>query len=95
MKAAARRRTDRAGHIALQHDALAAHLGFWRLGMGDRRQQSFSVRVQRVLEERRLVSEFHQLAEIHYPDPMTDMFDDREVVCDEQIRQPILVLKIH
>jgi len=45
-----------------------------------------------VLEQLLLVRELHELPEVHYRDAVRDVPDDAQVVGDEQVGQPELVL---
>src|SRR5580692_11194267 len=82
MKMTAGRWIDRAWHVA-------GHAMFGprqrRIGQWDGGEQRFGVRVQRVGEQRGLVSVFDDPSEIHHGDAVTDMLDHREVMRHEQI----------
>ena len=82
VKAAARRRVDRARHVPLQDDPL---FGSRRVGDRDGRQQGLGVGVLRPGEEIGLVGEFDDLAEIHDRDATADVLDHGEIMRDEQI----------
>ncbi len=51
--------------------------------------------VQRREEERFLVGVFDDLAEIHHGDAVADVLDDGQIVGDEEIGQPLLLLQPH
>src|SRR5215813_7854639 len=91
VKSATWRRLDGARHVASENDALAARS---RIGYRHRREQCLRVRVQRIAEEFVFRSELDNAAEIHHRDPVADVLDDRQIVCDEKIRQPKLALQV-
>ena len=68
-EAAARRRVDRARHVALEHDALAGPLARG-VGHRHRRQQRLRVRVRRAPVDRLAVPDLDDLAEVHHRDPV-------------------------
>ena len=51
--------------------------------------------MQRIGEQRGLVRVFDDTPEIHHRHAMADMLHDREIVRDEQIRQPEVALQVH
>ena len=63
-------------------------------GSGTAREQRHRVRVPGRRVERVDVGDLDDLAEVHHRDAVADVLDDREVVGDEEIRQPELVLEI-
>ena len=87
----ARRRVPGRGRRPAEGDPVALAR---RVGRGDRRQQRVGVGVRRIVEQLLAVPDFHHVPEIHHRDPITDVADDREVVGDEQVREPELVLKV-
>jgi hypothetical protein len=70
-----RRGIGRARHITSQHDLLS-HLAHRGIRQWDRRQQSLRVRVGRPGVDLVLITELHQLAEIHHPYTVRNMSDD-------------------
>ena len=64
------------------------------LGHGDRRQQRLRVRMARLREQRALVGELDDPAEVHHGDPRRDELDDREIVRDEDVGQPEPLLQV-
>src|SRR5215212_10622115 len=58
-----------------------------RVRDGHRREEGAGVGVQRVRVELIAVRQFDQLAEVHHPDAVADVFYDGEVVGDEQVGQ--------
>ena len=91
-EAAARRRRGRVRHVALQH-ACARRLSR-RVGHRNRREQRLRVRVARRGEQRALVGALDDAAEVHHRDARRDVLDDREIVRDEQVRQPEARLQV-
>ena len=91
MEAAARRRIERARHLALQHDAAA--LGP-RLGHRDRRQQRAAVGVARRGEQRLGVRGLDDAAEIHHGDAVGDVLHHGEIVRDEDVGEAEPVLQV-
>ena len=61
-----------------------------RVGDRDRRQQRDRVRMERVVVQVVGRRDLHDLAEVHDRDPVGDVADDRQVVRDEEVRQPEL-----
>jgi hypothetical protein len=64
-----------ARHVTRQHDLLP-HIAHGGVRQGHRRQQSLCVRVSGPGVDLILITQLHQLAEIHHPDPIRDMPDD-------------------
>jgi len=95
MEPTSRRRVNRARYLSLEHDPGARR---WRVLIGvdegDRGEERLGVRVNRALVEhvRRRLLDDH--AEIHDGDPIRDMADDAEIVCDEHVGEPELVLEV-
>jgi DNA-binding transcriptional LysR family regulator len=58
-------------------------------------EQPLGIGVKRVGEERPFVGDLDDLAEIHHRDPVADMGDDGEIMGDEEVGQPQLVLQVH
>ena len=83
-EAASGRRVERAGHVSLEDDALPARSG---LRQRDRGEQRLRVWMARVGEELALVRIFHDASEVHHRHACGDVLYDREIVCDENVRQ--------
>ena len=49
--------------------------------------------MNRIVKEFFTVCQFHQISQIHYANPVTDMFHHRKVMSNEQICQPSFFLK--
>ena len=82
-----------AGHVALDDLALLLRL---QLRIGDRHggKQRLRVRVQRMGVQFVARRQLHHAAQIHHRDAVGDVFDDVQIVRDEQIRQPHPLLQI-
>src|SRR4051812_31422907 len=91
VKAAALRRIDRTWYIALEDDALTVAP---RLRHRNRGEQRLRIRVRGRGEDAPLRRDLNDLAEIHHGDTMRHVLDDREVVADEQHREPKLALQV-
>src|SRR5436190_11304446 len=79
------------GHFARQSDALPLH--FW-IRYRDRRQQRFGIGVQRrgiKLAGRRGLDD---APEIHDGNASADMLDHRQIMGNEEIRQPEFLLQV-
>ncbi len=90
---AARGRPQRARHVACQDDALAPGL---HNGVRNRHggKERLRVRVERVLIKLRTICHLGDPAQIHDRHAIADMPDDRQIVGDEEIGQPEIVLQI-
>ena len=91
VEAAARRRVGRRGDVALEHEPLLADP---RVGVGHGRQEGDRVRVAGLGVELVDGGQLDQPAQVHHPDPVADVLDDREVVGDEQVGQAELLLEV-
>src|SRR5579859_2809816 len=91
MESATGWRMDRARHVALQNNPLPPE-GWIRFGDG--RKQRLSVGMERVVEDFGGRRELHQLAQVHHPNPVADVFHDRQIVSDEEVSQAELSLEI-
>ena len=60
----------------------------------DRREERLGVGVDRVLVERGPPARLDDQAEVHDGDPVRDVADDAEIVGDEDVREPELVLEV-
>ena len=85
------RRIGRRGHVALEDEPLLADPSGrgWARPTGARRCRGGGAarRARRRRPARRP-------AEVHHPDPVADVLDDREVVGDEQVGQAELLLEV-
>ena len=88
---AARRRIARAGHVAGQQDALHFVVG---VGAGHRREERLGVGVTRRGVELLGRRQLHDAAQIHHGDPVADVLHDREIMRDEQVGKPQVLLQI-
>jgi len=91
VEAAAGRRVGRGWDVALQDDPL---LAVARVRIRDRRQQGDGVRVARVSVDLVDVGQLRHHAQVHDPDPVADVLHDGQVVGDEQVGQPQLLLEV-
>src|SRR5262249_60626844 len=93
MKDAARRRIDRAGHLAAY--GLEGALGLdGRVRHRHRAEQRLCVGMERMIEQLVAFGELDDAAEIHDRDALTKMPYDRQIVRDEQIGEVELVAQI-
>ena len=83
-------RIQRAGHAAFEDDALPPGL---RVGHGYGREQRVGVGVLRSVEERVAAGDLHDLAHIHDRHPVADVTHHGQVVGDEEVAQPQVVLQ--
>src|SRR5882724_1915279 len=88
---AARRRIDRRGHVASQHDALAF---VFRIGNGNGRQERLRVWVQRLRVKISRRSNFDNAAEIHHRNARRDVFNDRQAVRNEEVGKLEFLLQV-
>ena len=65
-----------------------------RVLAGDRRQQRPGVGVMRVVEDRIHRALLDDLAQVHHRHPVGRVVDDRQVVGDEQVGEPVLLLEV-
>src|SRR5450759_5132478 len=91
VEAAAGRRVGRGWDVALQDDPL---LAVARVRIRDRRQQGDGVRVARMSVDLIDGGQLRHHAQVHDPDPVADVLDDGQVVGDEEIGQPQLLLEV-
>ncbi len=91
VEVAAGRRVGRVGDVALQHDAVGAQP---RIGLGHRRQQRLGVRVPGRREQLLGGRHLHDPADVHHRDAVADVLDHRQVVRDEEVGEPQLVLQL-
>ena len=72
-------------HVALEDEALLADA---RVRVRDRRQERHACTGGAGRRRARsTVGQLDELAEVHHPDPVADVLDDRQVVGDEQVGQ--------
>ena len=92
-EAAAGRRVQGAGHVALQHDALGLAC---REGVchRDGRDQAAGVGVDAVGDQLVAVGQLHQLAQVHDADAVGDVLDHAQVMGDEQVGQAHFLLQV-
>ena len=88
---ASRGRVRGARHVPRKQDP--RHLQV-RVGDGDRGEERPRVRVERRCEEPLRGGGLHDLPEVHHVHPVADVEDHREVVGDEQVREPQLPLEV-
>ena len=81
-------RTLRVGrrHVAFQYDTLALPLDF-RIGDRNGGKQRFRIRMERIRVEVFIAARLDDFSEIHDGNPVGNVFDDRQIVRDKQIRQ--------
>ena len=93
VEAACLGRVRRARHVALEHDLLAGRV-LARVRDRHRGEQRDGVRVDRVLVDLVRGPDLDDLAQVHHRDPVGDVADDAEVVGDEHVGEPELVLQV-
>ena len=81
------------GYVAEQLDPLAGPLPVG-IGNRDRREQRLGVWVRRRAVDLVPRADLDDLAEIHHGDAIGDVADDGQVVGDEQVGEPELVLQL-
>src|SRR2546427_482003 len=74
------------GRIAGQQDTLAPAFAAW-IGQGHGAHERLGVGMQRALDNVRGRAELDDLTEIHHRDPVRDMFDDGQIVRNENHAQ--------
>lgn len=87
----AARWVDRARHITSEQDALTANSGVRNRGS---REQRGGVWVQRHVVQLARRSHLDELAEVHDADTVADIFDDWQIVGDEEVSQAKLGLQL-
>ena len=88
MKATAGRRSAEVRRFASH---LVQFFPFVQFDVGHRTQQAIGVRVQRLIEDFRHVSDLGDLPGVHHHNPVGDLGDERDVVRDHQDGQVELV----
>src|SRR5580765_2627734 len=88
-----RRRVGGARDVALEHDPLPFSALNGRLDR-HRRQERLRVWMHRRAIDLLPRPELDDLAEVHDGDAVGDVVDDGEIVCDEEVRQPELLLQL-
>src|SRR5215475_3045425 len=91
MKMAARGWIERTWHFASETNALALDLG---IGDRNRRQQRLGVGVPWRDVDRAARCRLDDTAEIHHGHPAADVLNDGQVVGDEEIGEPELLLQV-
>src|SRR5262245_57897300 len=91
MEAAAGGRIEGRRHVALQDDARPLAVGIGHRNSGEQRLR---VGVERPLVEILAPRRLHDLPKVHDRDAVADVLDDREVVRDEQVGDPVLLLQV-
>ena len=85
------RRMDGGGNIAGQEDALAFGIGI-HFGYGG--DEGLGVGMFRLVEEVAGFGGFDDFSQVHDHDPAADVFDDSEVVRDEQVGDAVFLLEV-
>ena len=93
MEHAARRRVERARHLAPEHDPLPARLQHGIRNRHGSKQRS-GIRVQRIVVQRLPIGNFHEPAEVHHGHAVGDVAHHGQVVGDEKVGQPVLGLEV-
>lgn len=91
VKATARGRINRAGHISLENDSFLLMVWIGHRHCGEKRA---GIRVFGVAVDRLTRRDFYDLAEIHDRYPVADMLNHSEIVRDEEIGELHLLLKL-
>jgi len=91
MKWTSRRRMDRGGHIATQNNPTSPADG---IESRHGRDEGLGVRVPGKARDGSRGSGFDDVAEIHDRDALAEMFHYGEIVRNEQVRQPPLLLQV-
>jgi len=89
VEAATAGRIERAGHIALQQDALPPD---GRVGDGDGRHERLGIGVQGVGVEGVARGHLDHLAQVHDADALAEVLDYAQVVGNEQVGQAKVAL---
>jgi hypothetical protein len=92
MEVTAARWVDRRRHVPGQQHTLGLLI---RIGHRDRRKQRLGVGMRRPRKQVLRLGQLHDLPEIHHGDAVADVSHDREIVGDEQIAEPELLLQVH
>ena len=82
VKVTSMRRIDGTGYVALKDNPLSFDRG---VGDWNGREQGLGIWVCRPCIERLLWSHLYELAQVHNGNAIADVFDNRQVVRDEQI----------
>ena len=80
------------GHFAFEDDAPLC-ITQQRIGLGHGREQGLGVGMLRLREKFIGRGQLHHLAHIHHCHPVADVFDDAQVVGDEEVGQVKLFLR--
>ena len=93
MEAAARWWIDRRGDVTTEDDPLPPGATVF-LDHRDCREQGVRVRVAGTGEELLGLGDLDDFPEVHHRDAVAHLADDREVVRDEDVREPEVVLEV-
>lgn len=85
------RRVDRRRYFAAQDDSFPAGGGIEQRHGAD---QSLRVRVQRLSEQFACARGFNNSTKVHHKNPLTHVFDQSEIVSDEQVRDAPSLLQV-
>ena len=66
----------------------------FRMGFGDRGHEGFSIWMLWRLEDLYRRGNLNDFSDVHYSDPITDVFDDTEIMGDKEISQRKLILEV-
>ena len=91
VEAAAGRWMQRAGNVACQDNALSQNKRIWHWY---RAHQSEGVGMHRIAKQLITICHLNHLAEVHHRNPVTDVLDDAQVVCDKEIRKTEVFLQL-
>ena len=92
MKRTPRWRVGRRRNIAPEHDTASPRCRFRR---GHGREQGPGVRVKRFRKQFPRRCEFHQFAQIHDGNPVADVLHHGQVVGNQEVGQPKIILEIN
>ena len=90
---ASRRWVDRARNVSFQNHPLSCACND-RVRNRNRTHQSLGIRVNRVFVQLIRISELYHVAQIHYADTVRNVPYNRDIVSDEEVRQPQLSLQV-
>ena len=93
METAARRRIGRTGHVASQNNPLPVPFDD-RVGDRDSREERLGVGMQGMVVKLLPFSQFNNFAQVHYRRTIGDVTHHAQIVGDEQIGQPELILQL-
>src|SRR3989442_4724777 len=93
METASTRRVDRTWYVAREHDALPA-VAVAHLRDRHRREKRLCIGMHRALIEPVGRGELDDLSQIHHGDPIGDVTDNTQVVCDEDVGEAEAFLEL-